>query len=145
MSLTVYLRGANGRLVEVTESGELAIAPLHYSNPVFQFMDLVDTAYNFFRPRAGEQLIITGMSAFANRNVTTQTQVDIYEASSASSLTIVKQIRQIDLAKLDNSPESGLNYITSTGAFINGKCDDDDVSLTISGYYIPQIGDGVVR
>ncbi len=143
MSLTVYLRGRNGKLVEVTESGELVSAPLHYSDPVFNLLDVNDQVYNFFRPKAGQQLIITGITASANRNVTTQTQVDIYEATSATSGTISKQIRSLDIAKLERSIEQGLNEEIRPGAFINAKCDDDDVLLTISGYYILQLPNAV--
>lgn len=142
MSLTVYLKGANGKLAEITDSGEVVTAPLHYSDPVFNLLDVNDQVYNFFRPKGGMQLIITGITASANRNVTTQTQVDIYEATSDTSGTISKQIRSIDIAKLERSNEQGLNEIIRQGAFVNAKCDDDDVLLTISGYYIPALPNG---
>ena len=143
MALTVVIRGANGKLVEVSESGELVMGPLHYSDPIFNLLDVNDQVYNFFRPKAGQQLIITGIDASANRNVTTQTQLDIYEATSSSSGTISKQIRRWDIPKNGEKQAQGIFEIIRPGAFINAKCDDDDVLLTISGYYIPELSDAV--
>ena len=108
MALTIYIKGANGKLVEVSESGELVTAPLHYSDPVFNLLDVNDQVYNFFRPKAGEQLIITGIDASANRNLTTQTQLDIYEATSATSGTISKQIRRWDIPKNGEKQAQGI-------------------------------------
>ena len=139
MPLTVRLVGENGKLVKFTENGEVVVAPFEYSDPIFQLLDVNDQVYNFFRPKPGEQLIITGITVSANRNVTTQTQVDIYEATSDSSATITKQIRRLDIAKLDKWIEQGIQEEVSRGAFVNAKADDDDALCTISGYYIPAL------
>ena len=139
MSLTVYIKGANGKLVEVSASGELVVGPLAYSEPIFQLLDVNDQVYNFFRPKAGEQLIITGIDASALRTVTTQTQVDIYEATSDTDGTISKQIRRWEIPKNGEKQAQGIFEEIRPGAFVNAKCDDDDVALTITGFYIPEL------
>ncbi len=141
MAIKAYLVGENGKLVKVSESGEIVTAPFDYSDPQFRNLDLIDTAYNFFAPRPGQQLVITSINAFANRNVTTQTQVDIYEADTDLETTVLKQLRRLDLAKLGDHIESQLLQTVTEGTFVNAKCDDDDVFLTIGGYYIPTLKD----
>lgn len=128
--------GTNQRTALVSNSGELLTRPFAYSDPKFQDMDVAATAYNFFAPKVGEQLVITDIVAFADRDVTTQTQLDIYEADSTSSTTIDKQILRLDIAKLTESPHHGLLWLVSEGKFVNAKHDDDDIFLTIAGYFV---------
>ena len=141
MGATVQIQGAgvNAGKLATSDIGEVLVRAYDYSDPIFQDMDLVDTAYPFFAPVAGKQLIITDIFAFANRNVTTQTQVDIYEATADDTLTITKQIVRLDIAKLDSSPHHGLFLKITEGVFVNGKCDDDDAFVTVAGYYIPVV------
>ncbi len=138
------LFGRSGRRAEVSSNGEVLTRAFAYSDPIFKDMDAINTAYNFFIPRAGEQLVITDIVAFADRDVTTQTQLDIYEATSLTSITIGKQIMRLDIAKLAESAHHGLHFLINQGAFVNAKHGDDDVFLTIAGYYVPQIGLGDV-
>lgn len=133
--------GTTQRLIRGSDSGELFTRPFAYSDPQFQAMDLAATAYNFFSPKVGEQFVITDIVAFADRDVTTQTQLDIYEADSVSSTTIDKQILRLDIAKLTESPHHGILWLVNEGKFLNAKHDDDDIFLTIAGYYVPLVRD----
>lgn len=124
--------------LSISPNGEAIVRPFNYSEAVFQNLDATATAYNFQKPLHKSQFVITAIVAFANRNVTTQTQVDIYEATTASTTTVAKQIRRLDVAKLANHIETGLLTRISSGMFLNAKCDDDDVFLTIDGYFVPE-------
>ncbi len=139
--LKFLLKGAGVKagLLATSPNGEALVRPYDYSTPIFQNLDVDDQVYNFFAPEASQQFIVTDIIAFANRNVTTQTQLDIYEATAADSATIAKQILRLDLAKLTGLTLIGMNLKVSEGVFVNAKCDDDDVLLTIAGYYIPVI------
>ena len=121
----------------ISSQGEVITRPFNYSEAVFNLLDVDDQVYNFQEPLDGFQYVITGITASANRNVTTQTQVDIYEATSVSSGTIDKQIRRMDIAKLDHVEQLGLLVRLNKNVFLNAKCDDDDVLLTIDGYFVP--------
>ena len=123
--------------VSVSSQGEVITRPFSYSEAVFNLLDINDQVYNFQKPIDGFRYVITGIFASANRNVTTQTQVDIYEATAADSGTIAKQIRRLDIAKLDHVEQGGLLLRLAKGVFLNAKCDDDDVLLTIDGYFVP--------
>lgn len=135
MSIRVRLIGPNGKEVVVTDSGELAVAPLEHSDPVYNLLDVADTAYNFYRPRAGSQVIITAITLSGNRNVTTQTLTEIYESKASDSIVVDKSIFKDDIGKLDRIVLAGLHWKVSPGLFLNAKCDDDDVHATIAGYY----------
>lgn len=140
MSWGFHLLGRAGRQAEISDIGEVLTRRFDYSDPQFQFMDTAATAYSFFGPRAGEQLVITDIIISADRNVTTQTLIDIYEADAADELTIVKSILRLDVLKSSQLPLIGLNLLVSQGVFVNAKHDDDDVFMTIAGYYIPVVG-----
>lgn len=136
----VRLVGANGTPIRVTPSGELIVAAFDRSTPTFQNMDVVDTAYNFVTPATGQQFIITTIIVSTNRNVGANgTTIDLYEATAVDSTSIVKSILQFDMAKNKELPMIGLDLKTTSGVWVNGKCDDDDVLMTVAGYFIPKL------
>jgi len=55
--------------VKVTSRGQLVTSPLEFSDPVFQSLDVDDTAENFFRPMPGKRLVITDIIIQTDRNV----------------------------------------------------------------------------
>lgn len=137
MTVKVQLIGRNGRVIEASDNGELATAPIQYSTGEFNNMDLVDTAYNFHQPTAGKRFVITGIIVATNRNVGVNgATIEFYEASAIDTTTVDKTILQLDMAKNDILPILGANVILTEGVFLNGKTDDDDVLVTISGYEV---------
>ena len=127
----------NNRAVEVSSNGVLAVGPLEYSTGTFQDMDLVDTAYNFHTPTPGKRLVVTGLVVATNRNVGVNgATIILYEAESATSLTVDKTLLQLDMTKNEILPILGLNSILSEGVFLNGKTDDDDGLVTITSYEV---------
>lgn len=141
MSVQVRLVGPNGKEVVVTDSGELAVAPLEHSEPVYNLLDVADTAYNFFRPRPGFHVVITDITLSGNRNVTTQTLTEVYESTASDSIVVARSLFKDDIGKLARVILNGLHWEVSPGVFLNAKCDDDDVHATIAGYYTPATED----
>ncbi len=136
-NVSVIGQGGKERPLKTSDQGEVLVRAFDYSDPQFQFMDTAATAYNFFVPKAKQQLVITEIIISADRNVTTQTLVDVYEATAADSTVIAKSILRLDVLKSSQLPLIGLNFLVSEGVFVNAKHDDDDVFMTIGGYYIP--------
>ena len=134
----VLVDAATGKPVGVSPNGELLIRPFDYSTPVFQDMDAISTAYLFAVPEPRKQYIITDIIAFADRNVTTQTLLEIYEGLTVDTTTITKQILRLDLLKQDRLAMTGLHFKVTAGRWLLAKHDDDDVFLTIAGYYIDE-------
>ena len=133
-----HIIGGNGRRGQVSDYGEVIMGPYDYSTPKFQNMDVVDTAYTFFAPMQDQFFVITSIYLQANKNVSasTATTVDIYEASQETDTTISKSIYQFDMVRNDKISITPLNIRVTAGKFVNGKTGDDDVLVTISGYYV---------
>ena len=128
---------SNGNRVKITKQGQVITAPIEYSEVKFVDLAVDDQGYTFFEPKAGKKFVITDILAIANRNVTTDCVIDIYEADDLNSATIAKSIFQLDMLKSTTLVMTGLNIIVSDfGKFINGKTDDNNGLVTISGYYI---------
>jgi hypothetical protein len=72
--------------------------------------------------RAGFRFVIDSPVMTASRNVTAS--------------TIDKQLLQIDLAKFETIQLTALSLEVPKGVWVNGKCDDDDVTATVLGYYV---------
>ena len=69
----------------------------------------------------------------------TDTTVVIYEATTASTATVSKTILNVEMLKNSYRDITGLNLLITAGRYVNGKCDDDDVFVTLMGYYVPKI------
>lgn len=137
MPVQFQIVGKGNRIVEVSPNGELAIAPLQYSTNKFNNMNVVDTAFNFQKPIAGKQFVITGLIISTSRTVGVNgATIEIYEADSIDSTSVDKTILRVDMIKNQILPLSDLNSITTEGKFLNGKTDDIDVLVTILGYAV---------
>lgn len=126
----------NGASPHITKEGQLVTAPLAYSTPMFVDLAVNDQGYTFFPPIDGKRFVITDVIAIANRNVTTECVINIYESDDLNDATIAKSIFQLDMLKSTTLVMNGLNLVITEGQFLNGKTDDNNGLVTISGYYI---------
>ncbi len=136
--IDVRIVGASGHVAEVLHAGEFAVAPRHFSRPVSIKLDVVNQAYNFASAAVGKHFIITDIILVADKNVTTDTLVEIYEASGPDSTVVDKSIFTIEMLKNSTIPLTGLNWAVNTGKYLNAKCDDDDVYCTIAYHIHPE-------
>ena len=127
------------RIVEpLTRSGELIVAPLSYDETAFNDMDVIDTAYNFFSPKSLKQFVITGVIAFADKDISDadDTVIIVYEAGDTTTITVDKVLLQFGMGKLTTTAFVPLRILVNAGKFVNAKTGDDDVHMTLMGYYI---------
>lgn len=113
--------GKRGGLNEVgvSNSGELLVRNYDHSNPTIK--QLTDTTVtNVLGPVTGEQTILTGMYASADRSIAAGGDVlEIYESAAADSGTQAKLLFSVDLAR---QGDSGPNFPTTRvtpGNFVN--------------------------
>lgn len=141
MAVRFQIVGNNGNTAKVSKTGELIVAPFEYSDAMFNTLDLVNTAYNFYAPKSQKQFVMTGIVAFADKDINdaSDTVIDVYEASTSTSITIDKTLIEFGMAKLSVVNLSSLNIIVNKGKFLNAKTSDDDIHMTIMGYYIPKL------
>jgi len=131
--------GENGATARVTKSGELVVAPLAYDEVANQTLDSAGVAENFFTPISQKQFVVTGIVANADKAVTTDVVVDVYEADSLTSTTIDKSIFHFEMLKNGDKDLIGLRILVNSGMFINAKADDANVNMTVTGYYIDKL------
>ena len=139
MSINGILMDGTGTKTKakVTTRGQLVVAPLEFSEPYFNAMTVDDQVYNFTTPKTGHQFVITDVIAAGDKNVTASTGVEIaiYESATASGVSS-KDLITLDINRLGGANLIGLNLITTTGTYINATMDDNNVNLTILGYYV---------
>lgn len=126
----------------VTSLGQLVVAPSAYDDSKFLVLDLANTVYSFFPPIPGKQFVVTGIRGKADRDVsnTVDAEVVIYEAASVSELTVVKTIHQEAMIRGESFTLLPMNKLVSAGSWVNAKTTDDDIHMSIFGYYINEIG-----
>jgi len=122
---------------KVTARGQLVVAPLSFSEPYFNAMTVDDQVYNFTTPKTGLQFVITDIIAAGDKNVTASTGVEIviYESATASGVSS-KDLFILNINRLGAANLIGLNLITTIGTYLNATMDDNNVNLTILGYYV---------
>lgn len=111
----------------------------------FNTLDVVDTAYNFYLPRTGKQFVVTRIFAYGDKEVAgnSNATVEVYEATSISTLTVSKIIMQFEIGQNEFQPYDTLALLVNTGRFINAKTSDEDVHMNILGFYIDDTGETV--
>lgn len=130
-----------GTGAKVTSIGQLVTAPFTYDSTIFKELAEINTAYNFYGPSSGQQFVITGIRAKADRDVsnTADAVVIIYEASSDSTTTVDKVLHQEAMIRGENVTWLPVNILVSGGKFVSAKTTDDDIHMTIMGYFIPTL------
>lgn len=146
MTLPVIIQGhahPKARLtnVRITTAGQLVTGNLAFDLTEFAELAVDNQVYNFYKPRAGLQFVISGIIATANKSVAANAEafVEIYEGSSISDGTADKALISFVLTQSTVLPMFPLNILVSEGKFVNARTDDNSIFLTVIGYYIPSI------
>ena len=123
----------------VSQLGQLIVAPYAYDKTEYKELAAPNTAYNFYVPESGQQFIITGIRAKADRQVspTSDADVVIYEAAAPDTTTVSKVLYQEAMVQGEAITLVPTNILVNTGVWVNAKTTDDDIHMTIFGYYIP--------
>lgn len=139
--LPIRISGAadNGVIAEVTELGQLIVAPIEYSEAYNASLDADNTAYNLVKPKASMRFVVTDIVFIGTKSVsnTVDAIVDLYESDSGTSTTIDNSLIQISVPQSTPIVLTGLNLITvGTSKYINAKTSDATVTATMMGYYL---------
>lgn len=127
-----------GDRVKVTSRGQLIVAPIEFSSAYQQTVDATGTAFNFVPPINGKRFVLTDIIIEAAKSVSTTVAatVELYEATSATSIVINRAILNFDMVRYAVRSLNGLNLICSEGRWINIQTDDATLNATIMGYYV---------
>jgi hypothetical protein len=143
-ALPVRLMANGSQQVAVNEAGEILVSDGPYDLVVFNELDLINTAYNFFGPRGVEQFVITGFLMYGDKQVNSSTNatVIIYESSQPDSTTEDRVLVQVEVGQNQSIPFPNIRVLCNKGVYINAKTDDDDIHMTIFGHYVDFQGRG---
>jgi hypothetical protein len=139
MSLeVVIIDPASGRTAEVSATGSLNIAPADASKTYNALLDVDDTPVEIVAGKADNTFYITGIVLTGNKNISTGTDavVDIYEALAGDLTTATTTLMTMPVARSAQTVITNTLISVSPGHFIMGKTSDDDVFVTIFGFYV---------
>lgn len=126
------------RRATVSSTGALSVAPANYDETASQTMSSTATAFNFFEPNPSQQFVITGLLAFATKDVSdaSDTIITVYEADQSTEITSTKDLMVFGMGKLTNLQLVPLNLLVNAGVYVNGKTDDATINMTLMGYFV---------
>ena len=133
--------GGSKKKAKVTANGQLVVGALAFDETVFLELDATNTAYNFYEPKTGKQFVITAINMRADRGVSSNTDatVVIFEADGDTETTQDKVLFEEAMVRGEHTGLSGLNILVNAGKWVNATTTDDDIHMTIMGYYINEI------
>lgn len=138
MAIPVVVTNGCGRAARIDANGDFVVTtdPLDISE--FREFDVPDiVAYNFFEPKMGYNFVVTGIHAFADKDVSNSVNatVFIYEAPAIDSTTVDKVILRFEMPRDSTIPLTGLRILVNSGKWVNGKTNDDDIHVNLFGHY----------
>jgi len=136
MITAVLQDSATSNQAAITKNGELIVAPLSNNQSAHWKIDTINTAYNYAVPMTGKKMLLQNILVYANKNVgVNDATITVYTSTAINSLTAVSTVLEIELPKYASRDITGLNLELPEGVFLNAKTDDNDVYLTMMGYY----------
>jgi len=122
----------------ITKAGQLTTAPFSYDETMHVELGEPDTGYVFYNPKENKRFVITGFVAKADKQVssTVDAEVVIYESEDSDTTVASKILFETAMVEGDSLVVMPLNIITTEGVWLNAKTTDDDIHMTIMGYYI---------
>lgn len=126
------------RGVGVGIDGRLFTGPSSFSMTFNGELGTVDTPVNIVPAKASRQFIITDIILVGNKSINTNVDavVTIYEASSATSATQDQVITTLPVARGGQITMNGIFLGGGEAVYINGTTSDDDVFVSIFGFYV---------
>ncbi len=128
----------SGREALVGIGNALAVGPPQPSVAYNATLGVDDVVVNIVSARGGKSFCMTGIILTGNKSIDPNTDaiVDIYTATLPTSATAVATLLSIPVARSAQAIVTGILLEAGDGLFINGKTSDDDVLVTILGFYI---------
>jgi len=131
---------SNGGQVRLVTGGAVPVAPVHPSLSFNATLGTDDTAVNIVAAKANHVFCMTGILLTANQNVsnTVNATVTIYTADSETTAkaSAITTLFELSIGRNDIRDITPVLVEAEKGKWINGETTDDDVIVTILGYYL---------
>ena len=130
----------NGRQAKVVLGNALAINPPHPDLAFNAELGTDDVVVNIVPAKADHIFCITALLLTGNKNIdqSIDAVVEIYTADSESTAAAssISSLFLVPVARSSSRDITGILAETPEGKWINGVTSDDDVFVTILGYYV---------
>ncbi len=129
----------NKTLAQVTPRGQLVVGQAAFSESSSVSLTVDDVPGNLFGPEQGQNFIITAIIIRGDKNISavTDATVTIYESSvGPASATQTKVILPTRIQRSGGETLVALNLEVTEGRWVNAVTDDNNVFVTVMGYYI---------
>jgi len=141
MSMEVQVTDlASGVSVGVNRDGALKVGAAQASKTFNATLEVDDTPVEIVPAKGGEIFCITGILLTGNKGISTNTDatVSIYTSTDSASSTAVTTILTTLVAQSSSRDILlGTNFLAAEeGHFINGQTSDDNVVVTVMGFYV---------
>jgi hypothetical protein len=141
MPIDAYITDpATGERVKRVMGGALAVAPIHPSLAFNATLGTDDTAVNIIPAKADHVFCMTGLFLTSNKNVdpNTAATVTIYTADAADTAkaSALQTLFSVPVSKNSTRDYNPILVEAAEGKWINGETSDDDVFVTVIGYYL---------
>lgn len=136
----------SGSRAKVTPRGQVVTAPLDFSSTHFNLLSVNGQAFNFIKPVPNKCFIITDIIISADKNVGTGgVLVELYETDSLTGTVATRNILAVQLARNAALSINNLNILSNIGVWLNAKMDDNNVYMTIAGYFVDTVDEVTVN
>ncbi len=135
--LPIIIRGADSYVAaKVSNIGELLVAPFAPNETQHHSMTSINTAYVFAPPKGGQRMRLQNILMYGNKSVGTgDANVIIYTSRDPTALT-GNIVMELELPKYATRDLIGINLELPAGQYLLAKTDDNDVFMTMMGYYV---------
>lgn len=123
----------------VTSRGELVVGALSYSDPYYVRVSAAATETLIVPAKEGMRFVVRDLMVTTDKDFASATSgelIEVYEALPHDITTVEKTIFKVELLKNDRLVAIGLNLITSNTVTIVAVADDNNVDITLAGYYV---------
>lgn len=130
----------NGKVAGVGIDGRVKVGPPEFSTAFNAELTVDDIPVNLVPAKAGQRFIMTSIILTGNKNVsgTVDATVSIYQGTS-STTTFANRSEEIITIPVGKSAQTvipGIFLGCEVATWINAVTSDDDVFVTILGYYV---------
>jgi hypothetical protein len=137
MSIDVTIKDRKtGNSARVDEWGRVVTGLSDFSTFFPATASVDDTGVTIVPPLSNKRFVVTGIIITADKSVTSEAVVTVYEASAPNSNTEDKVIFTTEILKQRTLTMLPLNIILTEGKWLIGKTDDNNALFNVSGFYV---------
>lgn len=134
----VILDSKTGKTATLGLDNALSVVPPKPSVAYNATLETDDTAVEIVAGKSGQRFYITGLVLVGNKNISnvTDATVTIYSATADSLVTVISNLLVVPVATSSSLVINPIMLEVPEGQFIMGKTSDDDVYVTLFGFYL---------